>query len=965
MYLGASCNAEHVVECFMLLSRNKFYLNLRRCIMRTNNRSIISIVWLMMFVLTAFYGSAGSAWAQTDADSSWELKLDAEARLLLSSLDEPENEQIVSLYDLTPFNDDNEEDRRLIDVFILLDNPENAPLLDEIGVERRTQAKDIVVARLPVESLPLLAQQPYVRFVESSTIQSLRIDTSRPEIQADQVHQGINLPQSYEGEDVVVGIVDSGFDFTNADFSDSNGTRIQYLLEYTQGGGQNEWTKSQIDADPNSVTLRGTAFNGHGTHVAGIAVGGGKANPLYRGIAPKADIILVEALWSTDIAEACDYIFQKAQALGKPAVINLSLGGHNNPHDGSSLYEQDLSNLTGPGRIIVASVGNEGWTDSSLALAVHAGGTVAANTPYGAVLQALNDPTQTQLNIWYDQDVINSVCVIAISYIQNQFVLQDYTDWYYAGQKTSSPLMLHNSNGAVLGDVYIDANTINDPRNGDGNILIKITNNGDPAVDIGQTNWIVVFRTQASGDVHIWPLLEHDAFRYDFDLSGLGLANLPVNSNCTVGSPASAKKVISVGSYVTKNSWIDIDGTTQQWLGRLLENPLIGALSIFSSKGPTRDKRIAPDITAPGERIVSALSSHLTEGIGYNRSDVVQGGGYRLMEGTSISAPHVTGIVALMLEVKPNLDYDQVVDILQSTARSDGFTGNSLPDNMFGAGKVDAMGAVQAANAPAPTQSPVYFADSNLKSAVESALGVTNPTPNDMLNFTSLLAEGLGITNLSGLEAAENLESLWLGDNQLNNVSALAVMKKLTCLGLGNNQLTDISPLAGLSNLVDLSLSNNQIIDIWPLAGLINLNYLLLDHNQIIDLSPLAGLKNLIALWLDDNQISDISPLEGMTNLSRLYLHNNQISDITPLAGMTSLNLLNLDNNQVSDITPLAGMTSLSFLWLENNRITDLAPLLNFQNLMLLFVLTGNPLSSQALNVQIPQIEANNGITVQ
>jgi len=58
-------------------------------------------------------------------------------------------------------------------------------------------------------------------------------------------------------------------------------------------------------------------------------------------------------------------------------------------------------------------------------------------------------------------------------------------------------------------------------------------------------------------------------------------------------------------------------------------------------------------------------------------------------------------------------------------------------------------------------------------------------------------------------------------------------------------------------------------------------------------------------------------------------------------------------------------MTSLSFLWLENNRITDLAPLLNFQNLMLLFVLTGNPLSSQALNVQIPQIEANNGITVQ
>jgi len=1151
--------------------------------MRTNNRSIISITWLMMFVLTAFYGLNGPAWAQTEVDSpSWELKLDAEARLLLSSFDDPESEQTISLYDSISFNDDEDEDRRLVDVFVLLDDPENAPLLDEIGVERRTQVKDIVVARLPVESLPLLAQQPYVRFVETSTIQSLRMDASRPEIQADQVHQGINLPQSYEGEGVVVGIVDYGIDFTHPDFSDSGGTRIQYLLEYTQGGGQNEWTKSQIDANPGSVTLRGTAFDGHGTHVAGIAVGGGKANPLYRGIAPKADIILVEALrFTTDIAEACDYIFKKAQALGKPAVINLSLGGHNNPHDGSSLYEQTLSNLTGPGRIIVASAGNEGWTASSPALAVHAGGTVVPNTIYGAMLQALNDPTQTQLNIWYDQDVINGVMVIAYN---NQFMEQDYTAFYDVGQITSSPLMLHDSNGAVLGAVYIDASTVNDPRNGDGNILMKITNNGDPAVDIRQTYWLVAFIAQASGDVHMWPLLERDAFRYDINFSGIGLTNLPVDSNCTVGSPASAKKVISVGSYVTKNSWIDLDGTAQQWPGYLLENPLIGELSILSSKGPTRDKRIAPTICAPGERIVSALSSHLTEGIGYNRSDVVQGGSYLVKEGTSMSAPHVTGTVALMLEVNPNLDYDQVVNILQSTARSDGFTGNSLPDNMFGAGKVDALAAVQDTNAAATTATLIhsytfedgtandsigsahgtlvggaavvsgalvtsaqdqwmempgnviamntfnevtieawytpsagantgwtmlaYFGDSvnglgsngffmtsargddksraaisigdiatpyasetgadgpeyddgllhhmvstiedtditlyidgvlidstpldphnsisgisqnfaylakggydadpewigsidefniynqalsqaeigsnyaagpqkvipvppvfvcadpHLRAAIESTLGVTNLTRTDMLNLTSLYADGLGITDLSCLETAVNLTSLSLADNQITDVNALAGLTKLTELWLNNNQITDVNALAGMTNLTCLGLSNNQITDVNALAGLTNLIDISLSDNQITNVSALAGMTNLTELWLNNNQITDVNALAGMTKLNGLRLNNNQISNITPLAGMTNLNLLKLYNNQISNITPLAGMTDLNLLWLDNNRITDLSPLLNLRNLMLLSVLTGNPLSQQAINVQIPHIKAS-GIMVQ
>ncbi len=925
--------------------------------MRTNSRSLVSIAWLVVFVLTGFYGLTGSVRAQTDANSiSWELKLDAEARLLLSSFENPVSERIVSLYDFISFYHDEDADEWLVDVFVLLDDPANAPLLDELGVERRTQVKDIVVARLPVESLFLLAQEPYVRCVQTGTIQALHMDSSRPEIRAGQVHQGTNLPQSYDGNNVVVGIVDSGIDFTHADFSDSNGTRIQYLLEYTRGGGQNEWTKSQIDTNPGSVTQRGTGAGGHGTHVAGTAVGGGKVNPVYRGIAPGADIIFVKAiLGTTDISVACDNIFKKAQTLGKPMVINLSLGSHNSPHDGSSLYEQNLSNLTGPGKIIVASAGNEGWVSSYSA--IHAGGTVVPNTTYGSLLAAAQ-PSQAMVNMWYDQAVISDVNVVAYN---SQLIEQASTGWFPVGQRTVPPPILRDSNGTALGDVYIDAMTTYDTNNGDGRILFWITNINNPAIDIRRTYWLVTFRTQAPGEVHMWTLLNNDAFssyQYNFQ----GITDMPGNNDYTIATPATAYKVISVGSYATKNSWVDLNGITRPWLDASGAQTLIGQHSLFSSLGPTRDKRIAPDLCAPGEVIVSALSSHLSP-VEYSQALIIQGGGYQLMQGTSMSAPHITGVVALMLQVYPSLDYDQVVNILRSTTRSDGFTGGSLPDNMFGAGKVDALAAVQAADATG--QSIVTFIDPNLQAAVESALGVTNPTFNDVLNLSTLYASNQGITDLTGLEYATNLTELWLSSNQITDISPLSGLTQLSRLFLSFNQISDVSPLKNLNRLTLLELSVNRITDLSPLSGLTTLDVLRLGSNQITDINDLSGLTQLTSLSLYDNRdVRDLSPLSNMTQLVGLVIHSNKITDLSPLSGLTQLTLLDSHDNQITDLTPLAGMTNLSDMYLHKNQISDLAALLNLRRLNLLDV-QNNPLSAIALNQQIPQITANNpGATI-
>ena len=156
-----------------------------------------------------------------------------------------------------------------------------------------------------------------------------------------------------------------------------------------------------------------------------------------------------------------------------------------------------------------------------------------------------------------------------------------------------------------------------------------------------------------------------------------------------------------------------------------------------------------------------------------------------------------------------------------------------------------------------------WMPDKVLQDAVATSLGVTidQVTKESILNLRILQGERLGIVNLTGLEYAKKLDSIFLS----------------------NNQISDISPLQNLTSLQTLSLNNNQISDISPLQNLTSLMFLQLFHNQISDISPLQNLTSLKNLNLEDNQISDVSPLQNLTSLMLLMLRTNQISDISPL----------------------------------------------------------------------------------
>ena len=226
--------------------------------------------------------------------------------------------------------------------------------------------------------------------------------------------------------------------------------------------------------------------------------------------------------------------------------------------------------------------------------------------------------------------------------------------------------------------------------------------------------------------------------------------------------------------------------------------------------------------------------------------------------------------------------------------------------------------------------------DANLAAEIRESLGLAPNsllTPRNLRGLTAVFAVNSGITDLTGLEHATNLEVLALYAQQISDLKPLAKLTKLFWLDLRRNQISDLSPLAKLTKLGRLLLSYNKISDITPLTELTNLVELDLGDNEISDINPLVTLRILRELHLGNNEISDINPLATLRILKELHLGNNEISDINPLATLTNLQKLDLSGNEISDLSPLAKLTNLRALDLAYTEIIDLSPLAGLRQL--------------------------------
>lgn len=565
------------------------------------------------------------------------------------------------------------------------------------GGEKISSLQSVMAVRIPIDNVKEFIEQNSVKFVEISQKYKITLDESRKEIGADRVQNGSGLPRKLTGKGVIVGVFDTGIDFKHPDFSTEAGTRIQYLWDMSDETGTppsnfdwgSEYKKSDIDNTPQNVAEKD--LNGHGTHVAGTAVGNGRGNASMMGIATEADLIVVkgsrkvegDGFEDVDILAGCQYIFEKAKELGKPAVINLSLGTILGSHDGGSVLEMALTQMSVPGNIIVVAAGNDGL------LPIHAGTEYGAGENIECLINAIDLCTffedlcpdipgiaLTAADVWYQGNTMDSIFV-GIYLPGGGSGLQFAKE---IGVKVgeaieNSPIDI---NGTIIAYISIDAVTVNNPNNGDGNAFITISNNGNGTQQFLGYPWSLRFKTKEAGKLDLWagiPNSENSPLKGRYTTFG-------GNNSMTIGKPASAKKVISVGSYVTKNEWTSKTG---QQSG---SNLTLGVISTFSSLGPTRDGRVAPMVTAPGEIIFAAASSDMNQDDKQNI--ITPDGKYYGISGTSMATPHVTGVIAMLLQAKPNLSFEDVETLIKEWSRKDERTGDDLPNNTWGYGKIDA-----------------------------------------------------------------------------------------------------------------------------------------------------------------------------------------------------------------------------------------------------------------------------------
>lgn len=631
--------------------------------------------------------------------------------------------------------------------------------IESRGGTVRLNTRVTSTALLPLDQITSLAAQPSVRYLSLPPQVHPLLDASVPDIRADQITAlppGSVLPGAYTGRDVIVGVVDTGIDWRHEDFVTEDGTsRILCLWDQTDNRGPSPGSPftygTEYSQDTISRALAGSGSvyekdtHGHGTHVTGIAASNGLAEGGYAGVAPEADLIIVKCtFWVDDVETGIDYIARKAQALGKPCVINLSLGTHYGPHDGSSHFCRTLDEVSGEGVVIVVAAGNEGNAVNHL-------GYVVSSTERDSPFHFNNGVRDGYVDIWYDQGAEIDFKVQAFNLIGTK--LAD-TGWVPPGTTVTRDIQ---STVTTYGDVEVDATETQNPLNNARHVVIHA--NRARKGDIDESAVRFLLHTRGTGSFDAWI----DGGKFSTSDHGSEFSG---NSEKSVGLPGTSSRAITVANYVTKNSWINYSGGTRtHW-------EALGTLTISSSKGPSRREDLTgfkPELAAPGTYIASALSDNSST----SSSNKTPDGKHFLIHGTSMAAPHVTGTIALMLQAQPGLTPEEVEPYVTGQARQDDNVGDTVPNYSWGYGKLDAMGAMlellgidepeEPPEPPPQTPTPTgvitlladpesLTADGQSESVVTSSLirDTAGSTVEEGTLFTITLVEGPGLLRLTG-----------------------------------------------------------------------------------------------------------------------------------------------------------------------------------------------------------------------
>jgi subtilisin family serine protease len=574
--------------------------------------------------------------------------------------------------------------------------------------------RKIVNIEIAAQELEKIAKLPDINRISPILKKALNNDLGTLNTGASRLRLGGHgiYNKGYTGDGTVVGLIDSGIDWSHADFIDpiTGKSRVQYLWEtarHTAGKHPSDlwpsgplsglsygtvWTKAEID-DGDCLAID---TNGHGTHTSGSAAGNGSATGNYTGMAPMADIVFVQGLDNNGIL----FIYEMAKQLNKPCAVNMSYGPaypiqsislwpEDYPADGTdvdSLQIQGWNSAYGPGHIPVKSAGNDGHWDSYTDLSggdypyiggYHAGAGLSTASTHTLVVPNYNqmwndwgwgnpnsgDYPFISFGIWYEEPIRitlispNGRTIGPMTHGFSGVAPTTGDGWCY--YELDNPAA---SNGHYSGyiDLEWDSYPASEPVAGEWQVVVEPLTPGSGRCDM----WVSDFENYPGGPY----LLDYTPF-----VKFIGGDN---HSNYILDEGASPYE-ISVGSWVTNDGWTDINNNG--WTYTM--QPRISDISSFSSPGPSRDRRTKPDVAAPGEIIISSASKDA----GWSDSDLADPQ-HGQMSGTSMAAPHVTGGIALILQKYPGNDVNAIRATISNWAIRDQYTSNR-GTKAFGSGK--------------------------------------------------------------------------------------------------------------------------------------------------------------------------------------------------------------------------------------------------------------------------------------
>lgn len=527
------------------------------------------------------------------------------------------------------------------------------------------------------------------------------------------VHQGLSLPAAFRGKDVVIGLIDTGIELGHPDFQNEDGTtRVVALWDQKQpaddpqripepyGYGQ-EYTAEDINAGISGHIDQPQWF-GHGSTVTGVALGNANATGDFPGVAPEADIFVVSSdfnrqNWKMTVAEAAEWIFERAAAIGKPAVVNASLGSYLGSHDaldGPALYIDSLLDAA-PGRAMICAAGNsQAWDPYHLGYNVPENDTAFTWFVFNP---NLGEGGAVFIEAWADVDNFqNTRFTIGADVIAPEFGFRGYAPWRSAAENLNT-LMTDTIfyQGANVGIVQSWVGQRGDQYQIQAVVTQPFSN-----------QFRYRFSATGGGRFDVWSSAHPNVGTTDIMSSGLPTPagyppmvnyRLPDKQMTMVDSWACSDKVITVGNYVNRTEFENAAGGITEYA-----DITAGDISVNSSSGPTRDFRQKPEIAATGDVTLSAgRLAYLNSLLTIDPTKVSASQMHYVNGGTSMASPVVAGAAALFFERCPAATYQDFREALITTAVADQFTG-ALPGLRFGYGKLDVFSLMLSANASLP-----------------------------------------------------------------------------------------------------------------------------------------------------------------------------------------------------------------------------------------------------------------------